>query len=107
RGVLKYREARVGRDDGMAVALMAALAIHGAFERSLGVPPPRLPSSALERVEEGVRADPTGFVARQQALADFVAGVIAAPTVPLGDHETSRLALALATVGAAFDAAPA
>src|SRR5512147_1459479 len=82
-GVIKYLEMRCGRDESMGVALMAALAVHGAFERALGIPPPRLLSSALERAEEQVvaqtRAAEPGFVARQHALAEFVAGVVAAP----------------------------
>jgi hypothetical protein len=106
-GIVRYLELRCGRDDSMGVALMAALAVHGAFERALGVPPPRLPSSALERAEEEVasqaRAAGPAFAERQQALADFVAGVVAAPPVPLGDDETTRLALVLASVVHAFD----
>ena len=96
----------------MGVALMAALAIHGAFERGLSVPPPRLLSSALERAEENVIAQartgtPDGprFVARQRALTDFIAGVVANPPVPLGEDEATRLALVLASIVHGFDEA--
>jgi hypothetical protein len=106
-GVIKFLEARLGRDDSMGVALMAAFAIHTAFERVLGVPPARLPSSALEWAEGVVqtesRAGEPAFVARQQALAAYVASVVAAPPVPLGDDEAGRLALALAALVHAFD----
>ena len=108
-GIIKYLETRCGRDDGMGVALLAALAIHTAFERALGVSPPRVASSALERAERSVVAEThggrPGFAARQEALTDFVAGVIAAPPVPLSDDETTRLAVVLATVVQALDAA--
>jgi hypothetical protein len=106
-GVIKYLENRCGRDDSMGVALMASFAIHCAFERELGVAPPRVPSFALERVEDRVAADPGLLVRRQHALAEFIAGVVAAPPVPLADHEATRLALVLATVVQAFDEAVA
>lgn len=106
-GVIKYLELRCGRDESMGVALMTALAIHLAFERALGSAPPRLLSSALERAEEDVVRETRGggasFVARQGALAGFVAGVVATPPVPLTDEEAGRLAVVLATVVHAFD----
>jgi hypothetical protein len=106
-GVIKYLEGRLGRDDTMGVALMAAYAIHAAFERALGVPPARLASSALEQAEGEVlaetRAGEPTFVARQRALAGFVAQVVAAPPVPLSDDEAGRLGLALATLVHALD----
>jgi hypothetical protein len=108
-GIVRYLETRCGRDDSMGVALLAALAVHGAFERALGVAPPRVLSSALERAEATVvsetRAGQPGFVVRQKALAGFVAGVVAAPPVPLGEEESTRLALVLAAVVHALDEA--
>jgi hypothetical protein len=110
-GVVKYLESRLGHGDTMGVALMAAFAIHAAFERSLGVPPPRVPSSALEWAEGCVLAEAQAeagepaFVTRQQALASYVAGVVAAPPVPLSDDDAGRLALTLASVVSAFDRA--
>jgi len=108
-GVVKYLEGRLGRDDMMGVALMAAFAIHGAFERTLGLPPPRVPSSALEWAEGTVIAEARegapAFVVRQQALASFIAGVVAAPPVPLAEDEAGRLGLVLASIVHAFDRA--
>jgi hypothetical protein len=108
-GIVKYLEGRCGRDDSMGVALLAALAIHTAFERALGVPPPRLPSSALERAERTVVSEThhghPGFATRQQPLTEFVAATIAAPPVPLSDDEASKLAVVLASVVHALDAA--
>lgn len=108
-GIVKYLEARCGRDDGMGVGLLAALTIHGAFERALGVPPPRVPSTALDRAERTViaeaRSSRPSFLDRQAALAAFIASVISSPPVPLGEEETSRLAVALATVVHALDEA--
>ena len=106
-GVIKYLEDRLGRDDTMGLALMAAFAIHAAIEKTLGVPPPRVPSSAFERAEDTVAAEaragaPT-FVARQQALTAFIAGVVAAPPVPLADDVAGRLGLVLAAIVQAFD----
>ena len=108
-GIIRYLEARLGRDDLMGVALMAAFAIHAAFERTLGVPPPRVPSSALEWAEGIVAAEARdgapAIVARQQALAGFVAGVVAVPPVPLAEDEAGRLGLVLAAIVQAFDTA--
>lgn len=108
-GVVRYLESRLGRDDAMGLALMAAFAIHAAFERALGGPPPRVASSALEWAEGCVVVEALGgapaFVTRQQALAGYIAGVVAAPPVPLADDEAGRLGLVLAAVVAAFDRA--
>lgn len=106
-GAVKYLEDRLGRDDTMGVALMAAFAIHAAFEKMLGVPPPRVPSSAFERAEDVVvaeaRAGAPAFVARQQALAAYIAGVVADPPVPLAEDSAGRLGLVLAAIVQAFD----
>lgn len=106
-GAVKYLEDRLGRDDTMGVALMAAFAIHAAFEQMLGVPPPRVPSSAFERAEnvvaEEARAGDPAFVARQQALAAYIAGVVADPPVPLAENSAGRLGLVLAAIVQAFD----
>jgi hypothetical protein len=106
-GIIRFLELRCGRDDAMGAALMTTLAIHTAFERALGVPPPRLLSSAVERAEERVLAEAQGggprFAHRQPALAELIAGVVASPPVPLSDDEATRLALVLAAVVDAFD----
>jgi hypothetical protein len=108
-GVVKYLESRLGRDDTMGVALMVAFAIHSAFERALGVPPPRVGSSALEWAEGCVAVEAQdgapAFVMRQQALAGYIANVVAAPPIPLGDDEAGRLGLVLAAIVSAFDRA--
>ena len=108
-GVVRYLELRLG--DGtelLGVGLHAASLVHAAYEASLGVAPRRLPSTELEQTEaELVRecdapVEPS-FVARQPALALFVAQVVSTPPLPLSEDEATRLGLSLATVVHAFD----
>lgn len=107
--VVRYLEGRCGRDDGLGIALMAALAIHTAFERALGQPPPRLGPRALDEAEHAVvgevRAGAGTFVGRQPALCELVAGVVGDPPVPLGEEESARLGAALLAVVVALDSA--
>jgi hypothetical protein len=110
-GIVRYLESRLGRDDGLGVALMAALAVHTAFEKTLGAAPPRVTSQALEDAEREVirevRGDPDGAgglaCARQPALAEFVASVIDAPPIPLGDEESTNVGVTLLAIVVALD----
>jgi len=105
--VVKFLESRLGRDDLMGVALMAAFAIHAAFERSLGAPPPRVRFSDLLGAEDSVvaeaRSGQPSFLERQQALAAYLAALIAAPPIPLAPTDSSRHALILGAIIQAFD----
>src|SRR5688572_18358696 len=70
-GIVRYLELRFrALNEAFAVALHAASLVHAAYEKTLGVPPRRIPSQDLERAEEAVVAEcdapvPPGFVARQ------------------------------------------
>jgi hypothetical protein len=90
-----------------AVALDAARAIHGMFERQHGVPPPRVTQSLLERAEEAVigeaRTRAVGIAARQPALAAWVADLLTEPPVPLAADELGTVGTALAAVVYALD----
>lgn len=110
-GILKYVETRCGAWSALCgVALHAAFAMHAAFERSLGTPPPRVASSLLTRAEKAVLAEADmneppvdGIAERQPFLAGFVASVAAGPPVPLSADERVRLGLTLLTVLYALD----
>jgi hypothetical protein len=121
-GIVRYLDARCGPprasprqlaeggaagDEGMGVALLAALAIHAAYERALGGAPPRVASAALERAEQAVAGEAARdlTLARQPALAEFVAAVVAAPPVELADEAVTRVGLALLAVVYALDEA--
>lgn len=90
-----------------AVALDAARAINGMFERQHGVPPPRVTQSLLEMAEEAVtgeaRTGAVGIAARQPALAAWVAGLLAEPPVLLAADELRTVGAALAAVVYALD----
>jgi hypothetical protein len=113
--VVRFLEDRLGRAHGpdraafggFAVALDAARAIHGMFERQHGVPPPRVSQSLLERAEEAVIAEArtraVGIAARQPALAAWVVELLAAPPVPLVADELGTVGTALAAVIYALD----
>jgi hypothetical protein len=105
--LVRYLEGRCGRDDGLGIALTAALAIHTAFERALGRPPPRVVAGALAAAEHAVVGEVRAgaFVARQPALCELVAGVIADPPVPLAEEEAARLGAALLAIVVALDSA--
>jgi len=108
-GIVRYLEARCGEgSDTLGVALHCAALMHAAYEVSLGVPPRRVPSQLLERAEAAVVSEcdapvSPGFVARQPALAQWVAGVVSSPPVPLREDEVSCLGLSLAAVIYALD----
>jgi hypothetical protein len=108
-GIVRYLEVRCGgANEAFGVALHAASLVHAAYEKTLGVPPRRIPSQDLERAEEAIVTEcdapvPPGFVARQPALATFVAGIVSAPPVPLDDEEQTRVGLTLAAVIYALD----
>jgi len=108
-GIVRYLEVRCGgANEAFGVALHAAALLHAAYEKTIGASPRRIPSQALERAEEVVLAEcdapvPPGFVARQPALATFVAGVVAAPPVPLDDEEQTVLSRTLSAVIVALD----
>jgi hypothetical protein len=93
--------------DAFVVALDAARAIEGMFERQHGVPPPRVTQSLLERAEEAVigeaRTRAVGLAARQPALAAWVAGVLAEPPVPLAADEIRIVGMVLAAIVYALD----
>lgn len=111
--VVRYVEDRLGGAvhgadrDAFVVALDAARAIEGMFERQHGVPPPRVTQSLLERAEEAViaeaRARAVGFAARQPALAAWVAGILAEPPVPVAADEIRVVGTVLAAVVYALD----
>ncbi len=107
--VVRYLEGRCGRDDALGIALMAALAIHTAFERAIGRPPPRVAAGALDEAERAVvgdvRAGAGTLVARQPALCELVAGMVGDPPVPLGEDESARLGAALLAIVVALDSA--
>lgn len=98
-----------GAFGAFAVALDAARAIHGMFERQHGLPPPRVTQSLLELAEEAVIADvrtrAAGIAARQPALAAWVAELLAEPPVPLVADELGTVGTALAAVIYALDQA--
>jgi hypothetical protein len=108
-GIMKYLETSCGSGtDALGVGLAAALAIHAAYERTLGVPPPRVQSSLLSRAEKAVTSEAIfsageGLVDRQPAVSEFVAGVVANPPVPLGPEEATRLGLSLLAIAYALD----
>jgi hypothetical protein len=108
-GIIRYLELRYGgASEAFGVALHAASLLHAAYEKTTGAAPRRIPSQVLERAEEIVMAEceapvPPGFVARQPALATFVAGVVAAPPVPLDDTEQTLLGRTLAAIIVALD----
>jgi hypothetical protein len=112
-GVVGYLQRRLGDDsDALGVALLGALAIHNAFTLNLGLAPARVESSLLRRAERaaldesGVKARPEdGLAARQPAVARFIAGVVAAPWVPLSGPEAARVGISLAAVTYALDEA--
>jgi hypothetical protein len=93
--------------DAFIVALDAARALNGMFERQHGVPPPRVTQSLLELAEEAVtgeaRTGAVGIAARQPALAVWVAGLLAEPPVPLAADELRTVGTALAAVIYALD----
>ena len=93
--------------DAFVVALDAARAIEGMFERAHGVPPPRVTQSLLERAEEAVlreaRTHALGIAARQPALAAWVGGLLAEPPVPLAAGEVRAVGAILAAVIYALD----
>jgi hypothetical protein len=114
-GVVRFLEDRLASAHGLnraafgafAVALDAARAIHGMFERQHGVPPPRVTQSLLERAEEAVigeaRTRAVGIAARQPALAAWVAELLAEPPVLLAPDELGAVGTALAAVIYALD----
>ena len=108
-GIMTYLEACCGPGtDALGIGVDAALAIHAAYERTLGVPPPRVQSSLLARAEQAVTAEAVftageGLIDRQPALSQFVAGVVANPPVPLGAEEATRLGLSLLAIAYALD----
>ena len=110
-GIVGYLEQRcVAGSDGFGVALGGAIAIHDAFHGELGTPPPRVASSLLSRAERAIRDEAAahaprqdGLSARQPAIARFLAGLVLAPPVPLGDRESAGVGLALAAVAFALD----
>lgn len=93
--------------DAFGVALDAARAIEGMFERQHGVPPPRVTQSLLELAEEAVmceaRTDTVGIAARQPALAVWVGDLLAEPPVPLAADEVRNVGTALAAIIYALD----
>ena len=108
-GIMKYLESACGPGtDAHGVGLDAALAIHAAYERTLGVPPPRVQSSLLTRAEKAVAAEAVarpedGLIGRQPAVSEFVASIVANPPVPLSADEATRLGLSLLAVAYALD----
>ena len=108
-GIVKYLETSCGAgSDAHGVGLDAALAIHAAYERTLGIAPPRVQSSLLARAEKAVAAEAAarlvdGLIGRQPALSEFIAGVVANPPVPLAPDEATRLGLSLLAVAYALD----
>jgi len=108
-GIMKYLEATCGAGtDAYGVGLDAALAIHAAYERTLGVPPPRVQSSLLARAEKAIAVEAharagDGLIGRQPAVSEFVAAVVANPPVPLTGDEATRLGLSLLAVAYALD----
>jgi hypothetical protein len=110
-GIVRFLAARLGeRGDAMSVGLYYACAIHAAFEHALGLPPPRVLGSLLERAERAFvdetlagRSVADGLVQRQPALAMLIAGVVDAPPLPLMDDEATGLGIALAAVTYALD----
>lgn len=111
--VLRFLEERLASTvhcadrDAFALALDAARALAAMFERQHGVPPPRVTQTLLEAAEEAVireaRACTAGIAARQPAVAAWLAGLLAAPPVPLAAHEVGAVGMALAAVAYAFD----
>lgn len=108
-GIVRYLESRlVVGSDALGLALFGASFVHAAFHKAMGSWPPRLLSPGLESAESAVLREAEtrsgdGFVARQPALAEFVAGVVASPPVPLADDDATRVGLVLATVVHALD----
>lgn len=113
--VVRYLEDRLGdaghgdRTEALGVALDAARAITGMFERQHGVPPPRVSQALIERAEEAVIRDAhdaaPGVAGRQPALAAWMAGLLAAPPVPLDPDEIRGVGTVLAAVIYALDEA--
>lgn len=113
--VVRYLEDRLGEawqggnGEALGVALDAARAITGMFERQHGVPPPRVTQALIERAEEAVirdaRGAAPGVAGRQPALAAWVAGLLAEPPVPLDAGEIRGVGTALAAVIYALDEA--
>jgi hypothetical protein len=108
-GIVRYLESRLATgSDALGLALFGASFVHAAFHKALGSWPPRVLSSRLESAESSVLHEAEtrpgdGFVARQPALAEFVAGVVASPPFPLGEDDATRVGLTLATVVYALD----
>jgi hypothetical protein len=112
-GIVKYLERVLGGGTELCgVALASSLAICSAYEKALGVPPARVRSSLLGRAEKAILFEarsaavampPDGLVARQPAICEFVASVVAAPPVPLDADDAGKLGLALMAVAYALD----
>jgi len=112
-GIVRYLAQRCGEhSDAMGVALFYGCAVHRAYEAALGMPPPRVLGSLLERAEHAFTSEalaPTGpgvadgLAARQPWLAQLVATVVDAPPVPLDEREATRVGVALAAVIYALD----
>jgi hypothetical protein len=93
--------------DAFTVALDAARTIGSMFEQQHGVPPARVQQAQLERAEEAVvgevRGPGFGIATRQPALANWLAGLLAEPPVPLTLAETRSVGTALAAIIYALD----
>jgi hypothetical protein len=96
-GIARYLEGRL-EDGAHAVAAAVAVAIVRSYERKLGLPTPRVMSSAIERAEIDVLGGRHDLADRQPGLTELISRVVASPPAPLDKQDRARLACALAAV---------
>jgi hypothetical protein len=108
--IVRHLERRCGTTDAFPVALEAAFQICQALEETLGVPPPMVPGSLLERADDAADMETIvpggargGCAERQPELVAWVADLLANPPIPLRADELQQVGACLSAVIYALD----